>query len=300
MAILDPRNDALSVNPPLGDSRLSTNGSNWLFTVATVFGVSVLVLLAMNFRPRAGERFFHYLFIIANFAGLLAYYAMASDLAWSLVRQSNQVGRSGLVRQIFWAKYVFWVILFPVVIIALGIISGVAWATIAYNVSLSWIWIIAYLVAAFTASNYKWGFFAFGTVAEIVLVASLLGHGLRSANRVGIRRDYVVLTGWLTLLWLLYPIVWALTDGGNYLGVTAGFIWYGILDVMLLTVIGFAVVVMSNNWDYGRLNIAFTQYGRVPAATGTFPEKAAAPATTGTAPVGTAPATATPAGTEAV
>ena len=40
MAVLDTRNDALVANPPAGDSHLSTNGSNWLFTVMTVFGVS--------------------------------------------------------------------------------------------------------------------------------------------------------------------------------------------------------------------------------------------------------------------
>jgi bacteriorhodopsin len=276
MAILFPRNDALTVNPPAGNQYLTTNGSNWLFTVATIFGLSTLVLYALNFKPRGGERFFHYLFIIANFVGLIAYYAMASDLAWSPVRQANQVRRSGPIRQIFWAKYVFWVVVFPIIITTLGIISGISWATIIYNVALSWVWIIAYLVAAYTATNYKWGFFAFGTVALLFLMLSMFLHGLRSANRVGIKTDYLALSSWLTLLWVLYPISWALSDGGNYIGVTPSFIWFGILDVMLLTGIGFAVVVMSRRWDYGRLNIAFTQYGRVPAQAGTFPEKQAA------------------------
>ncbi len=40
MAVLNTRNDALTTNPPAGDSHLSTNGSNWLYTVMTVFGVS--------------------------------------------------------------------------------------------------------------------------------------------------------------------------------------------------------------------------------------------------------------------
>jgi bacteriorhodopsin len=289
MALL-ARNDALSTHPPAGDERLTTNGSSWLFAVTAIFGFSLLALFALKFRARAGERFFHYLFIIANFAGLIAYYAMASDLAWSPVRQVNQLGHSGFVRQIFWAKYVFWVISFPTIIIALGILSGVAWATIVYNVALSWVWIIAYLVAAYTPSNYKWGFFAFGFLAHIFLLLSTMQHGLRSAGRVGIRRDYLLLAGWTNFLWLLYPLAWGLTDGGNYLGVTPSFIWFGILDLLLLTGVGFAVVLLSRRWDYGRLNIAFTQYGRVPAHAGTFPEKQAT----------AAPAAATPAGTAAV
>ncbi|KAL2021571.1 hypothetical protein VTK56DRAFT_7070 [Thermocarpiscus australiensis] len=273
MTALYSRNDALNVNPPAGDQQLTTNGSDWLFTVAAIFGFSLLLLYAVHFRPRAGERFFHYLFIVANFAGLLAYYAMASDLAWSPVRQVNQVDRSGVVRQIFWAKYVFWVVAFPAVILALGVLSGVAWATIVFNVALSWIWVIAYLVGAFTPSNYKWGFFAFGTLAYLLLALSTLHHGAASATRVGIRRDYFGLAAWTNLLWLLYPIAWGLSDGGNYLGITPHFIFFGILDVLLLTGLTLAVVFLSRRWDYGRLNIAFTQYGRVPALAGTYPEK---------------------------
>ncbi len=41
MAVL-PRNDALTTNPPGGDNFLSTNGSNWLYTVTAVFGLSLV------------------------------------------------------------------------------------------------------------------------------------------------------------------------------------------------------------------------------------------------------------------
>lgn len=213
---------------------------------------------------------------------------MASDLAWSLIPQANQLGHSGLLRQIFWAKYVFWVVLFPTVIIALGVLSGISWATILFNVFLSWVWIIAYLVAAYTPSNYKWGFFAFGTLAWLFLALSTLRHGAKSADRVGIKKDYFSLAAWTNFLWMMYPLAWGLSDGGNRIGVVPSFIWFGILDVLLLTGLGFAIVFMSRRWDYGRLNIAFTQYGRVPASTGTFPEKAPAPAS---APAAAPPAT---------
>ena len=242
-------------------------------------------MIALTFRARAGERFFHYLFIVANFVGLLAYYAMASDLGFLVIREANQVTRSGAFRQIFWPKYVFWVVEFPAVLLALGILSGISWASVLFNVALSWIWIIAYLVAAFTPTKYKWGFFAFGIMAQIVLGISMLLQGMRSANRVGSKSHYLGLAGWTNFLWLLYSLAWALSDGGNRIGVTASFIWFGILDIMLLTVVGFAVVFLSAKWDYHRLNIAFTQYGRVPATTGTFPEKEAV-ATPAGAPVG--------------
>lgn len=75
---------------------------------------------------------------MALLVGSIAYFAMASDLAWDVISQVDHAWNGN--RQIFFAKYVYWVVSFPVVSIALGLISGVSWATIVYDVFLSWIW----------------------------------------------------------------------------------------------------------------------------------------------------------------
>ncbi|KAK0613818.1 heat shock protein 30 [Immersiella caudata] len=281
MAVLNIRvNDALTINPPAGDQFYTVNGSNWSWTVAAVYTLTFAIVYALSFKARAGEKFFHYLFTVANLVGAITYFALASDIGFSVVEVSNNLNY-GLTRQIFFAKYINWVVNFPIAIISLGVLSGVSWTTIIYNIFLSWTWIISYLVGAYTTTNYKWGFFTFGTVAWIALAISTLTTGLSSAARVEIRRDYVVLAGWLNLLWLLYPIAWGLSDGGNKIGVTPSFVFFGVLDILLIPVLTYATIVLSRKWDYGKLNIAFTQYGRVASAPGTFPEKAApAPAAT--------------------
>lgn len=237
-----------------------------------------LALFALLWVARGGERIFHYLFITALAVGSIVYFAQASDLAWKVVPQANNLQNGA--RQIFWAKYVLWVVEFPVVIIALGLLSGISWATIFYEVILSWIWVISYLVGAFTTTNYKWGFFTFGTFAWLILAVHTFRDGSIGAKRLGVTRDHTALTGWVNLLWLLYPIAWGLSDGGNRIGITPSFIWYGILDFLLLPVTAAAFLFLARRWDYNRLNIAFTQYGRVNQQPGTFPEKntTAAPA----------------------
>ena len=163
-------------------------------------------------------------------------------------------------------------------IIALGLISGVSWATIVYNVALSWTWVASWLSGAMTGTNYKWGFWTYGTVAYFLLAASLLSTGLTTAKRLEIQRHYLILGGWTVFLWLLYPIAWGLDDGGNKIDVTDGFVFFGILDVLLVPVIAFGIIVLGRGWDYRKLNIYFTQYGRV-AQSGEFPEREkAAPA----------------------
>jgi len=284
-------NDALNVNPPPANTQhLSVHGSDWLWAVTAVFLLSWLVMFGLLWFARGGERIFHYLFITALAVGSIVYFAQASDLGWSVVSQSNQL-QHGALRQIFWAKYILWVVEFPVVIIALGLLSGVSWATIVYNVILSWIWIISYLVGGFTRTNYKWGFFAFGTFAWLALATHTLRDGGVGAKRLGVTRDYSALAGWVNLLWLLYPLAWGLSDGGNVIGVTESFIWYGILDFMMIPVTAWAFYALSRRWDYNRLNIAFTQYGRVHQTPGNFPEKhtgAAAPGAPAAEPAVTA------------
>jgi len=266
-------NDALRTNPPAGDQYLSDGGSNWLWAVFAIFALSFLVFFALTWTARHGEKIFHYLFAIALLAGTIAYFAMASDLGWSLVSQANNVREMGGTRQIFFAKYAFWVASFPAIIIALGLLSGVSWATIVYNVALSWAWILSYLFSAYTHSNYKWGFFAIGQTAHIALLFSTLAQGHSGARRVGYTRDHMALAGWTNFIWLFYPIAFGLSDGSNKIGVTPSFIFFGILDLLLVVVVAYAFIFLSRKWDYNRLNLAFTQYGRVATTAGTFPGK---------------------------
>jgi len=277
MALLGLRdNDAILVNPPQGDQYLSRNGSNWLWAAFAVFALSFLVVFILTWTARAGEKIFHYLFAIALLSGTIAYFAMASDLGWSLVSQANNVGTMGATRQIFFAKYAYWVVAFPVIIIALGLLSGVSWATVVYNVALAWAWILSYLFAAYTRTNYKWGFFAIGQTAHLALLFSTLVQGHSGARRVGYTRHHGGLAGWTNLIWLLYPVAFGLSDGGNRIGVTPSFIFFGVLDILLVPAQAFAFIFLARRWDYNQLNLAFTQYGRVATISGTFPEKGTA------------------------
>lgn len=261
------RNDALDVNPQGGQSHLSEGGSDWLWAVMACFTLAFFVYYALSFRPHHGEKIFHYLFSIALLVGAISYFAMASGLAYSVI-PTQLYARDAATYQIFFAKYIFWVVAFPVVIIALGLLSGVSWSTILFNVFLAWIWVISYLCSAYTATRYKWGFYAFGTVAYLLLAfqtmwASRSSARRSSTDRSSVDRDYTMLAGFVNLLWLLYPIAFAVSDGGNVISVTRSLIFFGILDLLLLCGTAFAFLFLARRWDYGRLHLNFTQYGRV-------------------------------------
>jgi len=278
MAFLLARsNDALNINPPTAVNNLTVHGSNWLWAVTAIYLLSFLIFVGHSLSAKNGERIFHYLFSIAAFTGGIAYFAMASDLGNTPVAtQLNNGGDHTVTRQIWYARYINWFVAWAILDIADLLLSGVSWATVLYAVGLSWIWVVSWLCGALITTSYKWGFFAFGTFAYLVLAFHLFHWGLASARRIGSSRHYTMTTGLLLFVWLLYPIAWGLDEGGNKISVTSGFIFYGILDLITVPVLGFTFLVLGRGWDYGALGLQFTQYGRLGRKEeGVFPEKTA-------------------------
>lgn len=271
--IFNRENDALDINPPTGEQHLVTHGSDWLWAITAVEVVSFLAFALLSFVARSGERVFHYIFAVSTIVASIAYFTMASDLGNIVIVASTQTG-NGADRQIFYAKFINWVVQFPAAILVLGLLSGISWATIVYQIFLAWAWVICYLATSVTSTSYKWGYYCFGTILYLLLAFSTLFYdNHRAARRNGVARDHALLSGWINLLWLLYPIAFGLSDGGNKISVTPSFIFFGILDILFLPVLGFATLFLSRRWDYNKLNIAFTQYGRVAVNGGNYPEK---------------------------
>jgi len=228
--ILPRSNHALDTNPPQGEIHLSTHGSDWLYAVTAVFIITFLVFFFFSsIYSRASRAFYHYVFTIVLLVGSITYFAQGSDLGSLAIVEADH--NKGETRQVFWPKYVFWVVAFPAVILVLSHLRAELWWSAVYQIALAWTWIITYLVGSFTQSNYKWGFFAFGTFAALTLIGNL--HHVRNDS---LGREHHILTFWISILWIMYPIAWGLSDGGNRIGVTGGFVFFGILDILLFCV----------------------------------------------------------------
>jgi bacteriorhodopsin len=282
---------ALDTNAPIGTYHITQHGSDWLFAVGALYTFAMLCVSAHAYVARNQERVFHYLFTISLFTGAIAYFTMASDLGNVAIIVADTLSSPG-TRQIFYAKYINWFVGWTPLVIAVSIISGVSWATIVYNVALTWIWVVSLLASAFVSTNYKWGFFAFGTTAYFLLSASLLHYGIISAKRVGIKTHYCIISSYLVFLFLLYGVAYGLSDGGNKIEVTSGFIFTGILDVLTAPCLATVFVFLSRQWDYAKMYLSFTQYGRV-SVSEPFREreKAAEPAGSESAATGSVAAT---------
>ncbi|KAH8166590.1 hypothetical protein CIB48_g1668 [Xylaria polymorpha] len=259
MALYLRGNDALNINPSTGVSEaLSVEGSDWLWAVTGIYLIAFFGVLVPCFTSRESDRVFHYLYTLTILVGAVAYYAEASNLGWSVVGS----------RQVFFVRYVNWVVAFPSAALGLGMLSGVSWTTIITNIICSWIWVLTYIAAAYTTSVYKWGFYSFGTFTYLILAMSTLNESREAAHRIGMARDYIILSSWVNLIWLLYPIAFALTDGAGTLSVTNGSIFVGILDILMMPLWSIGFIIMSRRWDYKKLQLDFSEHRFDPNAEG--------------------------------
>ncbi|KAL2813379.1 hypothetical protein BJX63DRAFT_431967 [Aspergillus granulosus] len=258
MSLFQRTNDALNINPVAGvDEALSVHGSDWLWAVTAIYLVTFVSRSSSDVLLWKREQTSLPLPTFVLLVGRITYYAQASNLGWSAVEHIDGLG-NGVMRQIFCAMYINWAVAFPFLALAMGLVSGVSWTTIICNVAIAYYWAVSYLVAAYTLSTYKWGFFTFGTFSWVILAASTLNECREPAAKLGIERDYMILSVWLNILWLLYPVAFSLGDGGNYIDITTGTIFSGVLDILTVPVLTFAFLFFARTWDFQKLSIAFS------------------------------------------
>ncbi|KAF9222397.1 family A G protein-coupled receptor-like protein [Gyrodon lividus] len=294
------RNDALQVNPPSGDAHITTNASNWLWAVFSIMLLSLLISVFWTALRRNRNRTFHQIPIIVLTVASIAYFSMASDLGFTVIQ--SQFG-SRPTRQIWYVRYIQWFINAPLLLLGLLAFTGMSTSDILTTMFFSWVLVVCGLVGALVSSSYKWGYYVFGLFALFYIWYRVHGHARRFPFRSGgnFRRGYSTGSGYLTFIWLLYPICWGLSEGSNTISPTSEMVFYGILDLLSGPVFLLLFIWHLSRFEYAALSsTALGAAGRGEGGgggTATVGEKEARPFT-GTSGTGTRPTG--PNGTESV
>ncbi|GAA5994770.1 hypothetical protein JCM5350_007988 [Sporobolomyces pararoseus] len=266
-------NNALSENPTVANIDITTHASDWLWAVFSIMLLSALVLFGLSFTRPIGQRAFHELAAAICFTASVAYFAMASDLGatpvqveyirgGSLGQNWVDVGVQNPTRSFWYARYIDWTITTPLLLLELALATGLPLSQIFMLIFFDIIMIVTGLIGGLVPSVYKWGFFAFGCAALVAIWFILLGPGRASAKRLGsdYHKAYMTSTIILSFLWLLYPIAYGLSEGGNVITPTGEMIFYGVLDLFAKPVYCFIHVMGISKLDYNRLGFTSGKY----------------------------------------
>ncbi|KAK9350426.1 hypothetical protein V1505DRAFT_101864 [Lipomyces doorenjongii] len=283
---LVPRgNAAVSINPVASNItiRLTAHGSDWYWAAFCIFAITALAyIVSAAFVPRA-ERIFHYFSIAAAFFASLTYFTMASNLGSTGIQTEFSHYMGGGIRQIFYARYVGWFLVSPLILANILLFSGVAWPTVLFTLSAQEIYVVSALIGSLVSSTYKWGYFTLGVVAWFLVMYHLIFVARVSAKEQGsdVYRHFRVMLSGISFIWTLYPISWGLSEGGNVIAPDSEAAFYGVLDVITLPVICSYFVYASRKISVERLGLTFERGYKRPVAILPITEKQAAAETAG-------------------
>jgi bacteriorhodopsin len=113
-------------------------------------------------------------------------------------------------REIYWARYVDWSITTPLLLLDLALLAGLSGANILVAIVADLIMILTGLFGAFgqAEENRKWGWFAWGCLAYLVIVYQLAVGGRETvAQKDGkTKAFYASIAGFTLVLWTVYPM----------------------------------------------------------------------------------------------
>jgi bacteriorhodopsin len=78
------------------------------------------------------------------------------------------------------------------------------------------------------------GLFTFSCVAFFFVGFTVVWEGRAYARVMGadILRNYNIIAAWTVLLWMCYPIIWGVSEGGNVIAPDSEAVSYGVLDIL--------------------------------------------------------------------
>lgn len=222
--------------------------------------VSTMIFMGLSFRKARSQRLFHYITAAITLVASIAYFSMGSNLGWTAIqvefpRSDPEV--AGLMRQIFYVRYIDWVVTTPLLLLDLLLTCGLPTPTIVYTILMNEIMVITGLVGALVKSRYKWGYFTFGCLAFLFVAYTVVFEGRAHARALGndILKTYTICGVWTISLWFLYPIAWGLCEGGNVIPSDSEAIFYGILDLCAKPLFGALLIWGHRNIDLARLGL---------------------------------------------
>jgi bacteriorhodopsin len=226
---------------------------------------ATFIFLGLGITKPRQHRVFHYITASITMVAAIAYFSMGSHLGWTpvdieFVRNDPKV--AGLTREIYYVRYIDWVITTPLLLLDLMLTAAMPWPTILFIILCDEVMIITGLVGALVRSSYKWGYFAFGCAALVYIVYVLVWEGRRHASSLGsdVGRTFLLCGSLTAFLWTLYPIAWGVCEGGNVISVDSEAIFYGILDVFAKPIFGALLIWGHRGIDPSRLGLYIHDY----------------------------------------
>jgi len=227
----------LQLEPPVREALSNPLLSSSLWIMIALMGIALLLFVYMGRNvedPRVQLIFVATIGIPA--VSISSYFGLASGLTITVLEVA---GRGDVIT--LWGRYLTWTFSTPLILLALGLLAGSSSTKIGTAIIFDVLMCVTGLAAALTTQAVwmRWFWFLLSSAFFLVVLYVLLVEWPRDvAEQAGdVRNLFGTLRTLTAVLWIGYPVVWALGSEGLVLfgsGVTGLAItsWlYSLLDV---------------------------------------------------------------------
>lgn len=237
---------------------IHNTGKRTLWVMVVLMAISMLTFFTLAARVRVQSRLLHTLTALIATVSFLSYLAMATGegVAYkhSIVHQSHDT-RQEYLRQIFWVRYVNWIITTPLILINMSLIGGLNGANLLVAISADLIMFVAGLTATFSPDGRRWVWYVVSLIAFLTVCFQIGVNGTRAVNRGGDqhRKLFNSFASANLLIFLLYPIILAASPVSGRISVDAETVTWAFQDILTQGLFGYWLLVAHDRSETGQL-----------------------------------------------
>jgi halorhodopsin len=214
----------------------NTSLSASLWVNVALAGLSALLFVYMSQRVRTRRaRLIFGATIMIPLVSISSYLGMISGLTVGLIEMPAGHALAGELVLSQWGRYLTWALSTPLILLALGLLAEVDIADLFAVVTADVGMCVTGLAAALITSSYglRWAFYVISCAFFVVVLYALLARWPANAETAGTDEIFSTLRALTVVLWLGYPIVWAVgVEGLALVESTALTSWgYSLLDI---------------------------------------------------------------------
>ena len=226
-----------------GEALLSSS----LWVNVALAGLSILLFVYMG-RNVTSERarLIWGATLMIPLVSISSYLALLSGLTVGFIEMPAGHALAGQEVMSQWGRYLTWALSTPMILLALGLLADVDRGSLFIVIAADVAMCVTGLAAALTTSSYvfRWAFYVVSCAFFIVVLYALLTQWPNAASEAGTDEIFGTLRALTVVLWLGYPIIWALGVEGlavvQSVGITS---WgYSALDVLAKYVFAFLLL----------------------------------------------------------
>lgn len=200
-------------------------------------GLSVLLFVYMGRNVTSNRaRFIWGATLMIPLVSISSYLGLVSGLTVGLTEMPPGHALAGQEVLSQWGRYLTWALSTPMILLALGLLADVDRGSLFTVITADIGMCVTGLAAALVTSSYlfRWAFYFVSCTFFIVVLYALLVEWSAAASEAGTSEIFGTLRILTVVLWLGYPIVWALGVEGLALVQSVGITsWgYSVLDIL--------------------------------------------------------------------